>query len=220
MRIGIISGVQAEADAFLADQAGTRATFSRFDIRTLSLAAHSISITCSGVGKVNAAMAAMVLAAQGTDLLMIIGTAGKLRTITGDCFVIADAFQHDYGASRDPDFAYYNAGTWPIGDTSLTPFTAHPLPDIGLPKARIVSGDCFVESAAHSARLRDGLAADLVDMETAALAQVASALGLPWAAIKATTDDANGDSGGDFVTNLARAARAAAEAAEQIIEKL
>jgi adenosylhomocysteine nucleosidase len=54
-------------------------------------------------------------------------------------------------------------------------------------------------------------------METAALAQAAAQLGIPWAGIKATTDDANGESGGDFQANLARAARAAADAAEQVI---
>lgn len=220
MRIGIITGVQAEADAFCAGAAAERATTSRFDVRALTHAGHDIRITCCGIGKVNAAMAAMALATQGVDLLMIIGTAGKLSTLAGDCFNIVDAFQGDYGASRDDGFAHYNAGAWPIGPTTLSPFSAMLLPEIGLPKARIVSGDCFVESTAHAARLRDTFAADLVDMETAALAQAATALGIPWAGIKATTDDANGESGGDFQANLARAARAAAEAAEQVIAKL
>jgi adenosylhomocysteine nucleosidase len=57
----------------------------------------------------------------------------------------------------------------------------------------------------------------LVDMETAAVAQAAERLGLPWMAIKATTDDANGESAGDFSANLARAARRAAEAAEVVL---
>jgi len=217
MRIGIITGVQAEADAFLADAAGERTTLLGFNVRSLRHAGHDISITCCGIGKVNAAMAAMALAIKGVDLLMMIGTAGKLSALAGDCFNVVDAFQGDYGASRDEGFVHYNAGAWPIGPTTLSPFPAMALPEIGLPKARIVSGDCFVESAAHAARLRDTFAADLVDMETAALAQAAAALGLPWAAIKATTDDANGESGGDFQANLARAARAAADAAERVI---
>ena len=54
-------------------------------------------------------------------------------------------------------------------------------------------------------------------METGALAQVAQRLGLPWAGIKATTDDANGESAGDFQANLLLAARRAAEAAERSI---
>jgi nucleoside phosphorylase len=54
-------------------------------------------------------------------------------------------------------------------------------------------------------------------METAAVAQVASLLGLPWCAIKAATDEANTDSASDFHVNLAAAARRAAEAAERAI---
>jgi adenosylhomocysteine nucleosidase len=43
---------------------------------------------------------------------------------------------------------------------------------------------------------------------------------VPWAAIKATSDDANGDSAGDFQANLKRAARLAAEATERMISEL
>jgi adenosylhomocysteine nucleosidase len=57
-------------------------------------------------------------------------------------------------------------------------------------------------------------------METAAVAQAAARMDVPWAAIKATSDDANGDSAGDFQTNLNRAARIAAEAVERMIADL
>ena len=60
------------------------------------------------------------------------------------------------------------------------------------------------------------LDAALVDMETAAVAQVAERFGLPWAAIKATTDEANGESAGDFSANLARAARRAASPSKPV----
>jgi len=60
----------------------------------------------------------------------------------------------------------------------------------------------------------------MVDMETGAVAQAAELLGAPWAAIKAATDGANEDSASSFQENLARAARAAAEAAEAFIRAL
>ena len=56
-----------------------------------------------------------------------------------------------------------------------------------------------------------------VDMETAAVAQAATRMDVPWAAIKATSDNANGDSAGDFQTNLKRAARIAADATDRMI---
>ncbi len=64
------------------------------------------------------------------------------------------------------------------------------------------------------------LEADVVDMETAAIAQFAATIGVPWAGIKATTDDANHESAGDFHTNLRAAAARAARAMEQLLSLL
>ncbi len=221
MRIAIITGVQAEADAFLAGQYDRIEQHGAFAVRYVQCGKHDVAISCCGVGKVNAAMAATLLAAVHTaELLMIIGTAGKLSALEGDCFVIHEAVQGDYGAQRPDGFVHYTAGSWPIGPAEVVAFHAHPLPGIGLPMARIVTGDSFVECPDHSMRLRDGLSGDLVDMETGALAQVATRLGLPWSAIKATTDDANGESASDFDANLISAALRAAQAAEQAIKHL
>ena len=221
MRIGIITGVEEEADAFLPGQHDRLEQHGHLAIRFVTHAGHDVAICCCGVGKVNAAIAATMLATvHHAELLMIIGTAGKLSDKAGDCFLIHEAVQGDYGAQRPEGFTHYTAGSWPIGPASVEAFLAHPLPDIGLPQARMVTGDAFVECPDHSLRLREGLGGDLVDMETGALAQVAKRLGLPWAAIKATTDEANGTSAGDFQANLLRAARRAAEAAERSIGKV
>src|SRR3546814_18788789 len=82
-------------------------------------------------------------------------------------------------------------------------------PGLGLPHARIASGDSFVACPDAAADLA-ALGATLVDMEVGAVAQVAARLGKPWAAIKAVTDEANNHSAGDFHPHLVRAARAAA----------
>ena len=221
MRIGIITGVAQEADAFCRGRGDVEAAQPGFSPRRLMIAGHDVWIGCSGIGKVNAAMAAtMLVMRQQVDLLMIIGTAGRLSTIMGDCFVIESAVQGDYGAQRAQGFAHYSAGSWPIGPAAVEAFRAIDLPGCALPRARIVTGDAFVECPDHSLRLRDALGGDLVDMETAALAQVATRFGLRWAAIKAVSDDANGDSAGDFEVNLARAAQRAASAAEAAIAAL
>ncbi len=221
MRIAIITGVEEEADAFLPGRHDRLEQHGHLSVRFIAHAGHEVAIGCCGVGKVNAAIAATMLATvHRADLLMIIGTAGKLSDKAGDCFLIHEAVQGDYGAQRPEGFTHYTAGSWPIGPARVEAFLAHPLPDVGLPTARIVTGDAFIECPDHSLRLREGLGGDLVDMETGALAQVAQRLGLPWAAIKATTDDANGASVGDFQANLLRAARRAADAAERSIAGL
>lgn len=217
-RIVLITGVEEEADAFAPDAATGRSTVSGFDVRHVSIGRRAIVVACSGVGKVNAATAAALLAhAHDAQLLMVIGTAGKIGDHEGDCFYIHEAVQNDFGARRPDGFAYYRGGSWPIGPADTTPFRAMEAPHCDLPRARIATGDAFIECPDHARDMAAQLSATLVDMETAAVAQAAERLGLPWMAIKATTDDANGESAGDFSANLARAARRAAAAAEVLL---
>jgi adenosylhomocysteine nucleosidase len=170
------------------------------------------------VGKVNAATAATMIAhLHDAQLLMVIGTAGKIGHHAGDCFYIHEAVQNDYGARRPDGFAHYRGGSWPIGPADTTPFRAMAAAHCDLPRARIATGDAFIECPDHARDMAAQLGATLADMETAAVAQAAERLGLPWIAIKATTDDANGESAGDFSVNLARAAQRAAEAAQVVL---
>lgn len=220
-RIGIITGVDAEAAALFAGQSLSGEPLHGFLVRQVKSADKKIAITCSGIGKVNAAMAAMMLVEHyGVQLLLVVGTAGKLTDIKGECFQITEAVQGDYGASRYDRFAHYSAGAWPIGEEHVEPFHARAMPDLDLPKVRIISGDSFVENPDHGRRLHEALGGDIIDMETAAVAQAAVRMNVPWAAIKATTDNADGSSSGDFQTNLKRGAKLAAEAAERMIAAL
>ena len=220
-RIGLIAALEEEADAFAPDQAGQVERLGEHDVRLVEIAGRMVAVNRCGVGKVNAASAATLIHSRyNVDLLMIIGAAGRLSGIVGDCFVIRDAVQGDYGARRAGGFVHFTAGAWPIGPADIAAICAHPLPDIGLPGARIVTTDSFVECVDFAAGLRDGLGGDLIDMETAALAQTAVRLSVPWAAIKAPSDDADAHSAGDFTANLRRAARLAAEAAERAIAHL
>jgi len=95
-----------------------------------------------------------------------------------------------------------------------------PDPGLNLPHARIASGDSFVACPDAAAGLVRDLGATLVDMEVGAVAQASMRLRKPWAAIKAVTDDANGDSAGDFHTNLVRAARIAGTAIERLVARV
>ncbi len=216
--IGIITGVDAEAAALFPGQSANSEALHGFMVRQVPFAGRNIAITCSGIGKVNAAMAAMMLVEHyHADLLLVVGTAGKLHDRDELCFQIIEAVQGDYGASRADGFVHYRAGAWPIGEAHAKPFHAAHMPETDLPKVRIITNDCFIESVDHGKKLRSALHGDIVDMETAAVAQAAARMDVPWAAIKATSDNANGDSAGDFQTNLKRAARIAAEATERMI---
>ncbi|MBO9697961.1 MAG: 5'-methylthioadenosine/S-adenosylhomocysteine nucleosidase [Sphingopyxis sp.] len=208
----ILAALPEEADA-LFPGTGERAG-GLFSERRLPVAGHSLVIATCGLGKANAALCAGMLAGDAGILLMT-GTCGSLGAAPG-AYWIAEALQHDYGASEPGLFRRYRAGEWPIGEAGEAHFPAMADPGLGLPPARIASGDSFVACPDAAADLA-ALGATLVDMEVGAVAQVATRLGKPWAAIKAVTDEANGDSAGDFHANLVRAARIAALEVERLI---
>ena len=208
----ILAALPEEADALFA-RAGEPVA-GPFAARRFDGSGHRLTIATCGLGKVNAALCAGVLAADA-DLLLMTGTCGSLGAAPG-AYWIAEALQHDYGANQPGLFRRYRAGEWPIGEAGEAHFTAMVDPGLGLPHARIASGDSFVACPGAAADLA-ALGATLVDMEVGAVAQVAARLGKPWGAIKAVTDEANGDSAGDFHANLVRAAGAAAREIERLV---
>lgn len=220
VKILVLAALPEEADALLPSMGAVNATIWP-PIRRVEHGDHELVIATTGIGKVNIASAAARLhALHDPALLLVIGTAGRLSARPGDCFWLARAVQHDYGARRADEFVHYNPGAWPMGPARLTPFAAMADPGLDLPHATIAAGDAFIEDAAYAGYLRDRLDADLVDMETAALAQLAWQIGVPWAGIKAVTDEANPESAGDFHANLLTAARRAAQAAERLLARL
>ncbi len=217
MQIILLAALDEEADAFMPG-AGEALDGEWPRVRRIEASGHVVLLAATGIGKVNIATAAARLhALHGADLLMTLGTAGKLSAIAGDCFYLARAVQHDYGARKRESFVHYPPGAWPMGPAHVEPYQALADPGLGLPHACITSGDAFIEDAAYAAHLVAALDADIVDMETAAVAQYAASIGLPWAGIKATTDDANHDSAGDFHANLLDAARRAGQAMERLV---
>ncbi|MDZ3830722.1 MAG: 5'-methylthioadenosine/S-adenosylhomocysteine nucleosidase [Sphingopyxis sp.] len=213
----VLAALPEEGDALFPGQ-GTREG-GPFAVRRVAASGHDVVIATCGLGKVHAALAAGMLAGRA-DMLLMTGTCGALGAEAGRAYWLAEAVQHDYGANEPGLFRRYRAGDWPLGEPGEAHFAAMADPGLGLPHARIASGDSFVACPAAAADLRASLGATLVDMEVGAVAQVAARLGLPWGAIKAVTDDANDASGGDFHANLSRAARIAAAEVERLIAML
>jgi len=211
----ILAALPEEGDALFPGE-GVR-EHGPFAVRRLAAHGHDLAIATCGLGKVNAALCAGLLGADA-DMLLMSGTCGALAAGPG-AYWLAEAVQHDYGASQPGLFRRYRAGEWPIGEAGEAHFSAMADPGLGLPQARIASGDSFVACPDAAAGLA-ALGATLVDMEVGAVAQAAARLGKPWAAIKAVTDAANDASGGDFQANLQRAARAAAAEVERLIALL
>lgn len=213
----ILAALPEEADALFPHEGEREGGL--LAVRRLAAYGHMLTIAITGLGKVNAALAVGMFA-RGADMLLMTGTCGALGAEPGRAYWIAEAVQHDYGAMHPGAFRRYRAGEWPIGEAGEAHFAAMPDPGLGLSHARIASGDSFVACPDAAADLVAGLGASLVDMEVGAIAQAAARLGLPWAAIKAVTDEANEGSGADFHANLARAARLAAREIERLVTML
>src|SRR5690606_30153848 len=145
MRIILLAALDEEADAFMPG-AGVLLDDPWPHARKIETERHSIHVAATQIGKVNIASAAARLHGQhGADLLMTIGTAGKLRKMEGDCFYLARSVQHDYGARRRDTFVHYPPGAWPMGPAHVAPYAAMADPGTGLPHATIASGDAFIE---------------------------------------------------------------------------
>lgn len=215
----VLAALPEEAEAFLPGE-GCVVESDPHVVRLIGQGETRIKIVTCGLGKVNAALAVGRHAEANTTLVAMVGTCGRIGKIDGDCFWIAKAIQHDYGARQSDGFTHYRAGDWPMGEARDVAYAAMPDPGLGLPHATIASGDVFLECPDTAEALAERLGAHLVDMEVAAMAQVAEALGLPWVAIKAVTDGADGESAGDFSANLQRAARRAGKAMAGLLTSL
>ena len=218
--IVVIAALREEADALYAGQ-GEESQVGYLTVRSVALPHATVRICESGIGKVNTAAAAVLLVPHfKAQLIALVGTCGMIGQRAENCFWIADAVQSDYGAERPGHFEHYTAGEWPLGPAKVTPFVAMPDPGLGLPHARMASGDAFIECPVEARFLSEGLSADIVDMEAGALGQVSARLGVPWAGIKATTDDCNTNSVDSFHANLVAASTRAAAAMERFLEAL
>lgn len=172
-------------------------------------------------GKVNAALAAQALLQRAQpDLLMSVGTAGALGDLAvGDVVIATEVQWHDTGLYLGDRFIPFGGFTYAPG-RSRTLHDGYSLPPAleaatkawaashteGQPRltwGKVVTGDQVVLSSHRKRYLRERFGALAVEMESAAVVQVAEAWGLPWFVVRAASDSADSDAGFDF-TPLAR----------------
>ncbi len=200
----------------------------------------------AGIGKVNAAIVGTLLAQHfAVRALVFSGVAGGLDPDLGigDVVIARTLIQHDYGALCDGRLTPYQPGVPPLPGLEgpvgyhladgLEGRIAAVLAGLELPampamatggQARqpairfgtVLTGDYFLNCAATRTDLHDRFQAQAVEMEGAALAQLAERFGLPLVVVRALSDLAGGDSHVDFPSF----ARAAAGGAALIVRRL
>jgi adenosylhomocysteine nucleosidase len=222
--IAVLTAIPEEIAAFGAHLTETgRETVAGIAVHHGTLDGRAVVLAEAGIGKVNAALAATVLFDRfGCGGIVFSGVAGGLdpNLAVGDLVIATQVIQHDYGAMVQGALEVYRAGALPFpefrGDVALKADAALIAAAQGaLSDARfgtILTGDYYLGCGQTRERLFSSFGGKAVDMESAAVAQVAEAFGAPWLIIRALSDLAGEDSRLDFQAFAREAARKAAAA--------
>lgn len=183
----------------------------------------------SAAGKVNsAALTTLLLHVFSCRAVLFSGVAGGLnpKHNVGDLVIAEQLIQYDYGATINRKIKPYHPGDHCIGPaTSELPFEMEPVllarlkDELGdsVIWGRVLTGDQFVNCEGTRIDLFDTFNADAVEMEGAAIAQVARRFNIPWVIVRSLSDLAGDESDRDFTAFLAEASKNAAALSLQVI---
>ncbi|MGE3741494.1 MAG: 5'-methylthioadenosine/adenosylhomocysteine nucleosidase [Geminicoccaceae bacterium] len=220
---------------------------SGFAFREGRLDGHPVVLVEAGIGKVNAALVATLLLDRfGCHGLILSGVAGGLDPSLGigDVVVAERLLQHDYGAVIDQEIRPYRPGITPIGESEhplayeldaelrrnlelaldgldLSPIAAIATGDVTRrPQLRfgtVLTGDQFINCETTRGRLFARFGAQAVEMEGAAVAQIAERFDVPCVIVRSLSDLAGAESHMDIRTFLSLTAGQAASVVRRII---
>ncbi|MFC0473229.1 5'-methylthioadenosine/adenosylhomocysteine nucleosidase [Halalkalibacter kiskunsagensis] len=161
-----------------------------------------------GVGKVNAAMTSQLLIDKfATTHILFTGVAGAVdETLNvGDLVISTSAMQHDIDVTalgfKKGQIPYFEGSSDFQADKSLIEIAtavAKESTNRHILQGRIVSGDQFISNQDYVETLREDFDAACVEMEGAAVAQVASMNEVPFVIIRSMSDKANGEASMSF----------------------
>lgn len=222
MRIGILNATEPEAKAFdpFLDS-DTPREYGPLSFKRGMIGRHSCLIAVSGIGKVNAAAAATLLITKfDCQLLVISGVAADMSSYESfRTNVVKCTFQYDYGVVTEDGLVRTRPGdlSQGVADPNFYPdllfykaarqFLEMP----GVVSMQMATGDGFQAGGPVPK-------GEWMDMETAAVAQVAEAFGIPWLAIKTGTDRGEEAALDQFWENVGRAAEKSAGLVAMVIK--
>lgn len=225
-----MSALAREQSVLAGEMAGAeRERIAGHSFRTGTIGKREVVLTAAGVGKVNAALVAtLAMDHFQPAAVLFTGVAGGIDETLhiGDLVVGTHVLHHDTGVLEPEGLTVYQSGHIPFfnptdrlgyrpsGDlldrartaaerTTLTPVLGR-LPQVVF--GTIVTGDQFVHAERERLRLAAATKAQAVEMEGAAVAQVAEHFGVDHLVIRALSDLAGRDSQIDFARFLDEAA--------------
>lgn len=198
MKIGIITPMAEEKGALVAALENVQHEIhGGRDVTIGEYTGHQVMLTESGIGKVAAGMAtALLIDRFQPDLVVNTGSAGALAPDLeiGDTVIGTRVAYHDVDTTV---FGYAK------GQLPGQPLYFESDPEIvkdfeklaAVKEGLIVAGDQFVQDKQRVQILADFPDALAVEMESPAVAQVATQLGVPFVVFRAISDKANEESG-------------------------
>jgi adenosylhomocysteine nucleosidase len=220
------------------------------EVLTGQLFGRPVAMIESGIGKVASAMTAtLLLDGLKCRAIVMSGVAGGIdpALAIGDLVVAQRLIQHDYGRLQADGFTPFRPAVPPFGpgrkdyafevQESLVARIHAALDGFRLPRlpaelvgegarapmikvGTIVSGDQFINDEQVRGRLQRDFGAHAVEMEGAAVAQVAEAFGVPAIVIRSLSDLAGAESHLDFGKFVTAVAPTAAKVVERLLPVL
>ncbi len=162
-----------------------------------TLGGQPVVVTCCGVGTINAAACTQMLIDRfGVDCIVNTGIAGALDSRLGilDVVLSTSVVFHDTDAETLSHYLPYR--TEFEADAGLRALAEETVRRMGIPcyQGRIASGDVFVNSGALKASIMERFRPLCVEMEGAAIGQVAYLNGVPFLVLRTMSDNADDDS--------------------------
>ena len=195
MIIGIMGAMPAEVDQLCARLADvTREEYAGVVYHQGRLADKKVVVCCAGMGKANAASTTQVLITRyGAEKILFSGVAGNMtsRIGIGDVCVGQLVVYHDADARCIVQSAPF-LEEFP-GDPALVRCALDACAACGVKAiaGKITTGDRFVGDSATKAAIAAACHPDCVEMEGAAVAQIAARNGVPAVILRAMSDNAD-----------------------------
>ena len=195
MIFGIMGAMPDEVDQLCARlQDVTCETYAGVDYHKGTLQGKQVVVCCAGMGKANAASTVQVLCTRyGIDWLIFSGIAGNMTSkigigdvCVGETVVYHDA-ELDMLAQSAPFLKEYH------GDPALVAAALDACAACGVKAiaGKIATGDTFVGDAATKKAIEEKCRPDCVEMEGAAVSQIAARNGVPCVVLRAMSDNAD-----------------------------
>lgn len=230
-RFGVIGAMDVEVlQLALSMEKMTTETVSDLTFYHGKIGPNEIILVKSGIGKVNAARCTQLLIDRwNPDYIVNTGIAGGVGAglAVGDVVIGEETVQHDFDVTA---FGYARGYLF-LGEkdqptvfradetlcAAVSDTLATMLPPERIHRGRIATGDLFVSGAQAKSGIAREFSALAVEMEGCAVAQTASANGIPFVIVRAISDLADGTAAESYEEFETEAAGLSARAIEACI---